>query len=383
MSVVYGWHAAGGPHRIVPDVDLTQHRVDHPSPMRVEALDYELPAELIADRPTARRDASRLMVAPRDGAPPEHRRVRDLPQLLRAGDLLVVNDTKVLAARLHGKRRGTGGRVEGLYVDSLDATRWRVMLRSGGRLVVGDVIEFAAGHAIELTEPLPDGGWVAAKHSDLATDDLLELVGRMPLPPYILKQRGEADLDALDRERYQTVYARAHGAVAAPTAGLHFTDELIAALGEAGVAMARLTLHVGLGTFAPVGQRNARRSPDAHRALRRARPKRSMQSAGRSEATAAASSRWARPASARSNPCPTRCRRPTITAARHDLLIQPGYAFRYTDAMLTNFHLPRSTLIALVAAKVGLDRLKSLYAEAIEHRYRFYSYGDAMLLVDG
>lgn len=346
--------------------------------MRVDELDYQLPPELIADRPVERRDASRLLVAPLDGAAVSHRRVRDLPGLLRPGDLLVINDTKVLPARLRGTRRGTGGGVDGLYVDSLDADRWRVMLRCGGKLVPGDVVEFDEAHAIELIEQLPDGAWIATRQSELSTEALLDLVGRMPIPPYILKRRGGAEEDALDRLRYQTIYARSAGAVAAPTAGLHFTDELFDALAAVGVSTTRLTLHVGLGTFAPVRVDDLDEH-DMHTER--------FEVPARTLAALAAARREARRIIAVGTTSVRALESLPDELPDHDhvadtsLMIQPGCAFRWTDGLMTNFHLPRSTLLALVGAFMGMERMRDVYAEAIARRYRFYSYGDAMLLV--
>ena len=354
--------------------------------MRTEDLDYHLPEELIAQRPTDRRDEARLMVWRGAAAPVEHRRVRDLPDLLRPGDLLVLNDTRVLPARFFATRAGTGGQVEGLYLETRDDRIWHVMLRSGGRLRVGErlALDPAADHRLELVEKLPDGSWLIARHSTLDTEALLERFGVMPLPPYIERQRGGTDaasgLAALDRQRYQTVYARQPGAVAAPTAGLHFTDALLAALRRRGVGTAWLTLHVGLGTFAPVRSETLDEHPmhterfavpaDTIDALRRARAERRR--------IIAVGTTSVRAIESLPDPLPTGDHH-----AATDLLIQPGFGFRFTDGLLTNFHLPRSTLIALVAAKVGLEHIKALYALAVEQRYRFYSYGDAMLLLDG
>lgn len=355
--------------------------------MRTDELDYELPEELIASRPADRRDASRLMVIDRadaDGGAAAHRHVRDLPTLLRAGDLLVINDTRVLPAKFEAVRASTCGRVEGLFIETRDDATWHVMLKSGGRLTPGERLNLGdAGDTLELLDKQPDGSWFVAKRSDLDTQALLDRVGTMPLPPYILRQRdqggGDTDFNALDRQRYQTVYAREPGAVAAPTAGLHFTEELLAALGDAGVRIARVTLHVGLGTFAPVRAE----SLDDHE-----------MHTERYTVTAAtlAALRETRAAGGRVIPIGTTSVRALeslpvefdtaadITGAT-SLLIQPGYTFRWLDGLMTNFHLPRSTLLALVGAITGLDRLKRLYAEAIAQRYRFYSYGDAMLIV--
>ena len=350
--------------------------------MRVDDLDYQLPEALIATKPTDRRDEARLLVSRGPHHPTEHRRVRDLPDLLQPGDLLIFNDTKVLPARFFAQRTATGGKVEGLYLETRDDRVWHVMLKSGGRLTAGESLTLADDHQLQLIEQLADGSWLIEKQGDLDTEQLLDRFGVMPLPPYIEKQRGRGNFAEFDRQRYQTVYAKQAGAVAAPTAGLHFTDELLGQLHERGVETAYLTLHVGLGTFAPVRSETLDDHPmhtehfvvpaGTIRAIARARD------AGRRIVAIGTTS--VRALESLPNPLPAPADGDYQSAT--DLLIQPGYAFRYTDAMLTNFHLPRSTLIALVAGKVGLERIKSLYAEAIEHRYRFYSYGDAMLLLD-
>jgi S-adenosylmethionine:tRNA ribosyltransferase-isomerase len=348
--------------------------------MRTDDLDYHLPAELIATTPAARRDEARLLVAQRAGDAVEHRHVRDLPALLQPGDVLVINDTKVLPARFEAVRLGTGGCVEGLFLETRDNQRWHVLLESRGRLQPGERIGIGLPELgqLELLERQPDGSWFAALDSELDTEPLLDQVGAMPLPPYIRKQRGaETPEQAADRHRYQTVYASATGAVAAPTAGLHFTDALLGALRDAGIEIARLTLHVGMGTFQPV-RADTLDDHDMH-SERFAVPGETLDALRR-----------ARAEGRRIVPVGTTCVRALESlpdplpegdyAAVTRLLIQPGFTFRWTDALMTNFHLPRSTLLALVAALTGLDRLKQLYAIAIAERYRFYSYGDAMLV---
>jgi S-adenosylmethionine:tRNA ribosyltransferase-isomerase len=347
--------------------------------VRVDDLDYHLPDELIAQAPADRRDAARLMVLPGD-RPPAHHRFTDLPELLKPGDLLVLNDTRVLPARFYATRRGTGGAVEALFLETTDDHHWHVMLKSGGRLMPGERLTLHNDDAIELIEQQNDGTWIVRKDSTLDSESLLDRVGCMPLPPYIRRRRGGArdEADAMDRRRYQTVYAARAGAVAAPTAGLHFTDELMRRLADRGVQTARLTLHVGLGTFAPVRvddldnhAMHAERfilPADTLGALRAARDE------GRRIIPVGTTS--VRALESLPEPLPAETH-----AASTDLLIQPGFAFRFCDALITNFHLPRSTLIALVAARAGLERLLHAYHLAIEQRYRFYSYGDAMLIL--
>ena len=362
-------------------------------PMRTDELDYELPEELIAQTPADRRDAARLMVVDPTIDQVDHRVVRDLPEMLRPGDLLVINDTKVLPARFRAVRLDTGGKVDGLFLETRDDRTWHIMIQCRGKPVVGERLgivtpdESSADqfpHQLELLHREPAGSWLARRHSELNTEQLLEAVGSMPLPPYIQRRRDEGGgaFAALDRRRYQTVYARRPGAVAAPTAGLHFTDELLCELEAAGVEIVRLTLHVGLGTFQPV-RAETLEAHEMHRewfsvpgetltALRRARNE------GRRIIPVGTTS--VRTLESLPEPLPDVPVGEAYTAET-GLLIQPGFAFRYCDGLMTNFHLPRSTLIALVAAVTGLERLQALYQLAIDRRYRFYSYGDAMLIL--
>jgi len=338
----------------------------------VAAFDYPLPEELIAKAPLPERDASRLLVLPKAEGAPEHRSVRDLPALLRAGDLLVVNDAKVIPARLHGRKEGTGGKVELLLAEPLGGRDWLALgnaskpLRPGAIVLAhGARIEIVASHEGELTVRLPLEGDELWRYLDEA--------GEMPLPPYI-----DRPVAPSDRDRYQTIFARERGAVAAPTAGLHFTAALVASLRDAGIEVQPITLHVGPGTFLPV--RTAR--VEDHR-MHRERYTVSVETAGawartrerggRVVAVGTTALRTLEAASAegrlREGPGST------------DLFISPGYRFRAVDALFTNFHLPRSTLLMLVAAFAGLDRILSAYAEAVRLRYRFFSYGDAMLIL--
>lgn len=351
--------------------------------MRLDDLDFELPDDRIARTPADRRDAARLLVAPIRSTECEHRNVADLPGLLAPGDLLVINDTRVVPARFVATRAATGGRIEGLFVETRDDEHWLVMLRSGGRLVEGERVALTDDDAVELIDKQPDGSWLVRKRSTLDTLALLDRVGSMPLPPYIAKARendgASEQLDALDRKRYQTVYAQAPGAVAAPTAGLHFTDDLLAALESAGVHIARLTLHVGLGTFQPV-RTDTLEDHDMHseRFSVPAATLAALVDAKRQNRRIIAVGTT----SVRALESLPESLDPTMDyVGETKLLIQPGFDFRYTHGLMTNFHLPRSTLLALVAALVGRDRLLELYATAIEQRYRFYSYGDAMLLL--
>ena len=362
--------------------------------MNTDDLDYPLPADRIAATPAKRRDQARLMVVRPGAEPPDHRIVADLPQLLCDGDLLILNDTRVLPARFSG-RRDTGGKVTGLFVETRDDQAWTVLLECRGRLKPGeritlteiDHVELDDTHELELIEATSGGAWIVARHSVLDTETLLDAIGAMPLPPYIAHARKRdggdaADLNNLDRRRYQTVYAAKSGAVAAPTAGLHFTQGLLEGLTARGITIARLTLHVGLGTFAPV--RSATLDDHPMHAERFTVPAATL-------AELAAARREGR----RIIPVGTTCVRALESLpdplpqpprgaeyqASTTLMIQPGYGFRFTDGLMTNFHLPRSTLLALVSALTGLDRLKALYQIAVDEGYRFYSYGDAMLIL--
>jgi S-adenosylmethionine:tRNA ribosyltransferase-isomerase len=340
--------------------------------MDVAAFDYELPEELIAKVPLPVRDASRLLLVPRHEGTPSHLRVRDLPELLRPGDLLVVNDARVIPARLHGRKQGTGGKVELLLVEPLGGRDWLALGQASKPLRAGSVV-LAHGAAIEIVEALQ--GQLRLR-LPLEGDDLwryLDEAGEMPLPSYIDRPAG-----ALDRERYQTIFARQRGAVAAPTAGLHFTEGLVESLRAKGIDLAAITLYVGPGTFLPV--RAARTEDHRMHRERYVVPAqtadlfaRARQRAGRVVAVGTTALRTLESAidgpGLREGPGDT------------DLFITPGHRFRAVDGLFTNFHLPRSTLLMLVAAFAGLDRILAAYREAVRERYRFYSYGDAMLIV--
>ena len=359
--------------------------------MRTNLFDFDLPEDRIALRPAVPRDAARLL-AVRPGAPAEleDHSLRDLPALLRPGDAIVVNDTKVFPANLSGRRVGRGEHepaIAATLIRRLDGARFRALVRPAKRLVVGDVVRFGAEGRVCFLDHLDatvedkgqgaEGGEVtlAFSFSGAVLDQALAERGDMPLPPYIASRRG---VDARDRSDYQTMFAREEGSVAAPTAGLHFTPELIAALHERGVDLQRVTLHVGPGTFLPV------KADDTSDHKMHAEW-------GSVSAETAAALNAARGAGGRIVAVGSTSLRLIESAAREDgtlsafsgdtaLFITPGYRFRSVDVMLTNFHLPRSTLFMLVAAFCGLDVMQRAYAHAIETGYRFYSYGDACLL---
>lgn len=331
--------------------------------MLTSDFDYHLPAERIAQE-AAPRGESRLLVLDREG-PGRHSRIRDLPSLLRPGDLLVLNDTRVIPARLYGQRP-SGGRMEILLIERRGEREWDALVKPGRRAQPGTVIGFDGGLSAEVIDKREDGRHLLRFSEPV--EPHLDRLGHIPLPPYIHR----ADTPE-DRERYQTVYARHPGSVAAPTAGLHFNEELLREIEAAGVEIARVTLHVGIGTFKPVSaERIEEHRMESERyeigeetaaALRRARRVvavgttvvRTLESAARDGEVQSGSGSTA-------------------------LFITPGYQFRVVDALLTNFHLPRSTLLMLVSAFAGRERVLAAYEEAIRESYRFYSYGDAMLV---
>ncbi|MCF8881203.1 tRNA preQ1(34) S-adenosylmethionine ribosyltransferase-isomerase QueA [Erythrobacter sp. SN021] len=341
--------------------------------MKVDLFDFELPPERIALRPARPRDAARMLVVPKEG-PFEDRGVRDLPNLLRAGDILVFNDTRVIPAQLEG-RRGQA-RIGATLHKRIDLRRWQAFVRNAKRLRVGDVAEFGGGVTAIAEQRLADGSFVLHFEGDEPVEVLLERAGRMPLPPYIA---GKRDTDERDREDYQTMFAAEDGAVAAPTAALHFTPELIAALERAGVGRETLTLHVGAGTFLPVKAEDTddhamhsewgRIEPDMASRLNAAR-----KAGGRVIAVGTTSLRLLESATDEGGVI-----RPF--AGDTDIFITPGYRFRAVNGLMTNFHLPKSTLMMLVSALMGRERMMAAYEHAIANEYRFYSYGDSSLLL--
>ncbi len=345
-------------------------------------IEYTLPPELIAQEPLNSRVDARLMLVDRKQGTIAHHYIRDLPQLLLPGDRLVLNDTRVIPAQLRGLRTQTGGRWQGLYLGANEAGDWKIVCKTRGRLKPMEKVTLLdregkqAGY-LWLLEQADDGEWLARPESDLPALELLDLVGRVPLPPYI---RGGQMVDT-DVNDYQTVFARAPGAVAAPTAGLHFTKDLLKAIGQSGVAFSSVTLHVGRGTFRPIDVEDVSQHP--------------MHSEW-AELTelAAGEINSSRQAGERVIAVGTTVTRVLESVAQKteglqlgawqgdtDLFIQPPYEFQAVDAMLTNFHFPRTTLLLLVQALGGSELIRAAYEEAIREEYRFYSYGDAMLIV--
>ncbi len=345
--------------------------------MLVSDLEYELPEELIAQHPLDRRDASRMMIVDRTSGSFFDSKFIEFSEQLNAGDLVVINNTRVFPARLRGVRRPSRGRVELFLVRELGANVWEALARPARRLNKGTRIEFGNGRLqAEIVDTSNDGLRVVRFECNDGLETVLDEVGETPLPPYI--KRDEQSL-AEDRDRYQTIYARIRGAIAAPTAGLHFTSHVIDELKSHEIRIAEITLHVGYGTFQPVrvtdfsehrvapeyceiGDEAARMINDARHAGQRiiavgTTTTRALESAANQDGLVAAGPRMA------------------------DLTIFPGFTFRIVDALLTNFHLPGSSLLALVAAFAGYDLTMAAYRHAVDERYRFYSYGDCMLII--
>ena len=348
--------------------------------MRIEEFDYTLPDELIAQHPVVPRDASRLLVLHRASGAIEHRCFRDLPEYLRAGDLLVLNDTRVIPARLHGRKVASGGQAELLLLKTTGADIWEALARPGRRLQPGAELVFGADELrAQVLEVTPGGERIVrlypgANHGGRSVHTLLEALGELPLPPYITDGPPPAE-----RGVYQTIYARVEGSSAAPTAGLHFTADIFAALAARGVRQTSVTLHVGLGTFRPVQVEEVEAheiheeyysvSAEAAAAINETRA-----SGGRIVAVGTTSTRTLESAADEHGVVHAR-------TASTRLYIMPGYRFKVVDVQLTNFHMPRSTLLLLISAFAGREHILHAYREAVTSRYRFLSFGDAMLII--
>lgn len=362
--------------------------------MLIDELDYELPPERIATAPAEPRDSSKLLVYERSADRVRHCHFYDLPALLNAGDLMVVNNTKVLPAKLL-MRKQTGASIPGLFLNSTANGQWQVMLRSRGKVGEGDVLKTdpPTPYQMKIIRRVPGekGQWFVEVTPADDAGTILAAIGHVPLPPYIEQARGgvsavNAEQEQQDRQRYQTVYAKEsqheQGSLAAPTAGLHFTPRVLEALAAKQIARAEVTLQVGLGTFLPVETATLEEHPmhtehyfvpaDTVRRLREQRAKK-----GRIVVVGTTATRTLEAAAEEilsDDP-------PEDISASTKLLISPGYSIKLTDVLITNFHLPRSTLLALVSALIPLPRLKELYTLAIREQYRFYSYGDAMIIL--
>ena len=342
--------------------------------MKTSDFFYHLPEGMIAQTPIEPRDHSRLMLLDRQTGAISHRRFYDIVDLLEPGDLLVVNDSKVLPARLYGEKVGSGGKVEFLLLEQKEKDCWEVIVKPGRKLREGVEVSFGGGLLLaRIVEVRPDGNRIAKFSCEGNIFQVLEQIGEMPLPHYITQKLE-------DKDRYQTVYAKELGSAAAPTAGLHFTPELMARLQQKGVRIASVTLHVGLGTFRPV---KAKEITDHH--MHAEHYELSAETAELIRKTKAANKRVIAVGT-------TSCRTLESVATFHggqivaadgytDIFIYPGYCFQVLDGLITNFHLPESTLIMLVSAFAGYDHTMAAYQTAVEQGYRFFSFGDAMLIL--
>ena len=363
--------------------------------MKLEEFNYHLPKELIAQFPSQKRDESRLMVLNRGEQTIEHRHFFELTEYLQSGDILIVNNTKVIPARLFG-RKTTGGAVEVFLIQKLEIRNqeseispatsqiWRCLINPARGIKKGSEIAFEHGLKAAIIEKGAHGNWVVELYASMEIDKALELAGKMPLPPYIKRDRGSGvnvqnRISALDRERYQTIFAKDEGAIAAPTAGLHFTEKLLKKIRNLGVEILYITLHTGLGTFLPVKEEDItkhRMAPEYYKidpttfdAIKQARAEGRRIIAVGSTVTRALETMvrlgW---------------ETPELNGST-GLFIYPGYRFNAVDVLITNFHLPKSTLIMLTAAFAGREFLMTAYREAVKQGYRFFSYGDAMMVV--
>lgn len=343
--------------------------------MYIDEFDYDLPEELIAQKPLKKRDESRLMIIDKNTGAIEHKVFYDILDYLHEGDCLVLNNSKVIPARLMGKKKSTGAKIEFLLTKRMDRDTWETMVRPGKRLKPGDRVIFGKNEELtaEILDYSDNGTRIARFIYEGVFEELIDLIGSIPLPPYIHRES-----DTEDKERYQTVYSRYDGSVAAPTAGLHFTEELLQKITSKGVKTAYVTLHVGIGTFRPVKCKNIldhsmhfesysidEKNADIINDVKK--------NGGRIIAVGTTSTRTLESA-ADNNGFIKPCNSST------NLYIYPGYTFKIIDAMITNFHLPKSTLLMLVSALAGKDLILKAYKIAVEEKYRFFSYGDAMFI---
>ncbi len=339
--------------------------------MKTQDFDYDLPEELIAQKPLLQRDASRLLVYDRQKDQTDHRHFYDVLEYLKPGDVLVLNNTRVLPARLFGVKRGTQRQVEFLLLNRINATDWEVILKPGKKLKPGDVVDFAPVLSAEIREKKEDGVVDVTFRYDGVFEAILDELGQMPLPPYITEKLE-------DKTRYQTVYAKIDGSAAAPTAGLHFTPELLEKIKDRGVKVVYILLHVGLGTFRPVKTEEIGEhimhseyfsvSPEAADEINGARA-----AGGRVIAVGTTCVRTLESASRDGQVVPQ--------SGNTSIFIYPGYEFKTVDCLITNFHLPKSTLVMLVSAFAGREKTLELYRLAVEEKYRFFSFGDAMMIL--
>lgn len=352
--------------------------------MRVDEFDYELPEELIAQKPADKRDASRLMVVHRESHTLEHKHFFDILDYLNEGDVLVLNNSKVLPARLYGVKEGTGAKIEFLLIKRIEGDTWETMVRPGRRMKPGDSVIFCENPLFKakVVDYGADGTRIVNFEYEGIFMERLEEIGSMPLPPYI-ERASEDD----DKDRYQTVYCREEGSVAAPTAGLHFTEELLSKAADKGVELVYVTLHVGIGTFRPVKCENVEEhsmhfeeyyiSEEAADTINRAkRDGRRVISVGTTSTRTVESAAYFMDSSEND----ADCWQVKSGSGSTGIFIYPGYEFKIIDSLITNFHLPKSTLMMLISALYDREHILEAYEEAIRERYRFFSYGDAMFI---
>ena len=355
--------------------------------MKISDFDYYLPEELIAQKPADRRECSRLLVVHRDTGKIEHRHFYDIIDYLKAGDCLVLNNSKVLPARLYGVKEKTGAKVEFLLIKRIEGDTWETMVRPGRKLKPGDIVVFSQDPLLKAT--IKDFGTDGTRIVDFEYDGVfmerLEEIGSMPLPPYI-----ERSSDSEDRDRYQTVYCREEGSVAAPTAGLHFTEELLKKAEDKGVELVYVTLHVGIGTFRPVKCENIEDhtmhfeeysiSEESAEVINRAkREGRRIISVGTTSTRTVESAAYF-DADAQTADGKAGCWQVRSGEGSTGIFIYPGYEFKIIESLITNFHLPKSTLLMLISALYDREKILAVYDEAVKQKYRFFSYGDAMFI---
>lgn len=340
--------------------------------MNTKDFYYELPEELIAQTPLEDRTASRMLVLGRESGKIEHLHFYDLIDKLNSGDCLVMNNTRVIPARLHGVKEGTGGKIEFLLLKRIDINTWEVILKPGKKAKKGSRFEFGGGLLrAEIIDIIDDGKRIVRFEYEGVWEELLDRLGEMPLPPYIKEK-------LTDRERYQTVYSKIEGSAAAPTAGLHFTNEFIEKIQSKGIKIAYITLHVGLGTFRPVSVENVEehKMHTEHYEISRETAdiiNETRQNGGRIIAVGTTTVRTL-------ETCMMKFKEIKSCFGDTDIFIYPGYEFKAVDAMITNFHLPESTLLMLISAFAGKENVMNAYSEAVKEKYRFFSFGDAMFI---
>lgn len=355
--------------------------------MRIDEFDYNLPEELIAQKPADRRDGSRLLVVHRDSGKLEHKHFFDIVDYLNEGDCLVLNNSKVLPARLYGVKEKTGAKVEFLLIKRIEGDTWETMVRPGKKLKPGDSVVFSREPRLiaNIKDFGPDGTRIVEFEYDGIFMERLEELGRMPLPPYIERPGTQED-----KERYQTVYCKEEGSVAAPTAGLHFTDELLQKVRDKGVELVYVTLHVGIGTFRPVKCDNVEEhrmhfeeyfiSMESAEAINKAkREGRRIISVGTTSTRTVESAAYF-DETVQAPDGTAGCRQVKSGEGNTGIFIYPGYEFKIIDSLITNFHLPKSTLLMLISALYDREKILDIYDEAVREKYRFFSYGDAMFI---